>query len=100
MVEAEQPYRRRCAGGVQGLREHTDVRHVRHELVDRAGRNSPPPPAGPLPAFMAVIVSSSIGRSGSTLSGNTVHMVILQTNAGYAPSPGHTGTGTVVAEIC
>jgi uncharacterized repeat protein (TIGR01451 family) len=62
--------------------------------------NSPPPPAGPLPTYMAVIVSSSISRSGSTISGNTVHMVIVHTNAGYAPDPGHAGTGTVVARIC
>jgi hypothetical protein len=62
--------------------------------------NSPPPPAGPLPAFMAVIVSSSISKSGSTISGNTVHEVIVKTNSGYAPNPGHPGTGTVVATIC
>jgi hypothetical protein len=47
--------------------------------------NSPPPPSGPLPAFMAVIVSSSVSKSGSTISGDTVHVVIVQTNAGYAP---------------
>ncbi|HEV2370966.1 MAG TPA: hypothetical protein VGS19_02255 [Streptosporangiaceae bacterium] len=33
--------------------------------------NSTPPPAGPLPAYMAVIVSSSISQSGSTISGDT-----------------------------
>jgi hypothetical protein len=49
---------------------------------------------------MAVIVASSISQSGSTISGNTVHMVIVQTNPGYAPDPGHAGTGTVVAQIC
>jgi hypothetical protein len=62
--------------------------------------NSPPPPAGPLPAYMAVIVSSSIGQSGSTISGNTVHVVVVKTNPGYAPDPGHAGTGTVVAQVC
>jgi hypothetical protein len=62
--------------------------------------NSPPPPSGPLPAFMAVIVSSSVSKSGSTISGDTVHVVIVQTNAGYAPNPGHAGSGTVVATIC
>jgi hypothetical protein len=65
----------------------------------RAG-NSTPPPAGPLPAYMAVIVSSSITKSGSTISGNTLHMVVVKTNPGYAPNPGHAGTGTVVAQIC
>ena len=62
--------------------------------------NSAPPPAGPLPAFMAVIVSSSISKSGSTISGNTVHEVIVSTNPGYTPNPGHAGTGMVVATIC
>jgi uncharacterized repeat protein (TIGR01451 family) len=62
--------------------------------------NSSSPPAGPLPMYMAVVVSGSIGRSGSTISGNTVHMVIVHTNPGYAPDPGHPGTGTVVAQIC
>ena len=49
---------------------------------------------------MAVIVSSSITKSGSTISGNTAHMVIVRTNPGYAPNPGHPGTGDVVAQIC
>jgi hypothetical protein len=62
--------------------------------------NSAPPPSGPLPAFMAVIVSSSISKSGSTISGNTVKEVIVKTNPGYEPNPGHAGTGTVVATIC
>jgi hypothetical protein len=62
--------------------------------------NSAPPPAGPLPAFMAVIVSSSVSKSGSTISGNTVHVVIVKTNPGYAANPGHAGTGQVVAIIC
>jgi hypothetical protein len=34
------------------------------------------------------------------ISGNTVHMVVVKTNPGYAPDPGHAGTGTVVATIC
>lgn len=62
--------------------------------------NSPPPPPGPPPSFMGVIVASSISQSGSTISGNTVHMVIVQTNPGYAADPGHAGTGTVIAQIC
>ncbi len=62
--------------------------------------NSTPPPPGPLPAFMGVIVTSSTSKFGSTISGNTVHIVIVQTNPGYAPNPGHAGTGTVVAVVC
>jgi hypothetical protein len=62
--------------------------------------NSTPPPSGSLPAYMAVIVSSSITKSGSAISGNTPGMVVVKTNGGYAPDPGHPGTGTVIAKIC
>jgi uncharacterized repeat protein (TIGR01451 family) len=63
------------------------------------GDSAHPPPA-PLPEFMAVIVSSSITKTGSTIHGDTVHMVIVRTNSGYGPDPGHPGTGEVVAQIC
>jgi Bacterial Ig-like domain (group 1) len=62
--------------------------------------NSTPPPAGPLPGYMEVIVSSKISKSGSAISGNAPHLVVVKTNGGYAPNPGHAGTGTVVATIC
>ena len=62
--------------------------------------NSAPPPSGPLPSYMGVIVSSSITKSGSTISGNTPDIVVVKTNSGYAPDPGHAGTGTVVAQVC
>ncbi|MGZ6637137.1 MAG: hypothetical protein ACXVII_30020 [Solirubrobacteraceae bacterium] len=62
--------------------------------------NSAPPPAGPLPAFMGVIVSSSISKSGSQISGNTPHIVVVQTDPGYDANPGHAGTGKVVAQVC
>jgi Bacterial Ig-like domain (group 1) len=62
--------------------------------------NSAPPPAGPLPAFMGVIVTSSTSKSGAQISGNTPHIVVVQTNAGYDTNPGHAGTGTVVAQVC
>lgn len=61
--------------------------------------NSSGPPAS-VPPFMALIVSSSIDKSGSTISGNTAHMVVVQTDPGYASNPGHPGTGKVVAVIC
>jgi len=62
--------------------------------------NSAPPPAGPLPAYMGVIVSSSITQSGSQISGDTAHIVVVKTDPGYGPAPGHAGTGTVVAQFC
>jgi len=62
--------------------------------------NSAPPPAGPLPAYMGVIVSSKTSMSGSQISGDTLHIVVVQTNTGYKPNPGHAGTGTVIAQVC
>jgi hypothetical protein len=62
--------------------------------------NSTPPPDGPLPTFMAVIVTSFVDKDGSEISGNTIHIVVVKTNPGYASNPGHAGTGTVVAVVC
>jgi len=62
--------------------------------------NSTPPPDGPLPAFMGVIVTSSADQSGSTIGGDTVAIVVVKTGSGYAPNPGHRATGTVVAVVC
>lgn len=61
--------------------------------------NSSSPPNGPLPAYMAVIVSSSMSKSGSTISGDVVRVVVVRTDAGYDANPGHAGTGTVVATL-
>jgi len=61
--------------------------------------NSSGPPAS-VPPFMAVIASSSVTMSGATISGNVPKIVIVKTNPGYGPSPGQTGTGTVVAKLC
>ena len=49
---------------------------------------------------MAVIVSSRITKRGSVISGNVLHVVLVRTNAGYGPNPGHPGTGTIVATLC
>jgi len=62
--------------------------------------NSSGPPPGPLPELIEVIVSSHITKSGSTISGDTAEVVLVMTNPGYAPDPGHAGTGTVVAVVC
>jgi hypothetical protein len=62
--------------------------------------NSAKPPKGPLPSYMGIIVTSKTTKSGSKISGNTVHMVVVKTNPGYSNNPGHAGTGTVVAQIC
>lgn len=62
--------------------------------------NSAPPPTGPLPAYMGVIATDSAQKNGMQISGTTPHIVVVQTNPGYAPDPGHAGTGIVVAPVC
>jgi hypothetical protein len=62
--------------------------------------NSMPPPGGPLPSYIAVVVASSAAKSGSAIAGDEVHVVVVRTAAGYDGNPGHPGMGTVVATIC
>ncbi|MFY9578972.1 MAG: hypothetical protein WAQ33_06570 [Gaiellaceae bacterium] len=61
--------------------------------------NSPGPPAS-VPAYLAVVVSSTVSQSGATISGDVKKIVIVRTDPGYAPSPGHPGTGSVVGVLC
>lgn len=61
--------------------------------------NATPPPAS-VPDVMGVIVSSTVTQSGSVVSGNIVEVAIVKNDPGYAPDPGHQGTGTVLAVIC
>jgi hypothetical protein len=62
--------------------------------------NSPSPPAGPLPAYMGVIVTSSAHQTGSQIGGDVAHIIVVKTAPGYAPNSGHAGTGQVVAQAC
>jgi hypothetical protein len=63
--------------------------------------NSPPPPTGPLPSYMALLVANHVSQSGTNpITGNGIHVVVVKTNAGYANDPSHPGTGTVVATVC
>ena len=53
-----------------------------------------------VPDYMAVIVSSSINRSGWKITGDTVRFVIVRTaNGGGGSDHWHTGTGTVVGSV-
>ena len=66
--------------------------------TSRPGDSSSPPPS--VPSYMGVLVSSSVTKSGRTIAGNTSSIVVVKTEPGYAPSPGHHGTGTIVACYC
>jgi hypothetical protein len=83
----------------KGFENHPTLPKCGQNWVTRPG-NSARPPRGPLPAFMLVLVSSKVTKSGSSIAGNTVHEVVVKTRPGYAPNPGHRGTGKVVARVC
>jgi hypothetical protein len=57
--------------------------------------NSVPAPSGPLPELEIVLVTNSVFQSGSTVSGTIKGFATIDTHDGYAPNPGHPGTGTV-----
>ena len=57
----------------------------------RPGNSSKPPDT--VPAYMAVLVSSSVTKSGPAITGNIVSIVIVKTDSSSAD------TGTVVAII-
>jgi len=49
---------------------------------------------------MGVLVSPSASKSGPTISGGVLRIVVVRTDPGYGPDPGSAGTGTVVATFC
>jgi SdrD B-like domain/PKD domain len=61
--------------------------------------NSGHPPAT-IPTYIAVTVTDHVTQTGSTITGDTTHVVIVKTDPGYAGNPGHPGTGTIVATLC
>ena len=62
--------------------------------------NSSEPPEGPLPPVIEAIVSGSVTKKGKVISGDITSVVLIATNPGYRPNPGHAGTGTVVGVVC
>jgi hypothetical protein len=57
-------------------------------------------PVATVPSYMGVAVASKVTKSGSTVSGDIVQIVVIKTDDGYAPDPGVAGTGTLVATYC
>jgi uncharacterized repeat protein (TIGR01451 family) len=64
----------------------------------RPGNSSEPPQS--IPADIIVMASSLITKAGPVISGDVPKMVIVHTDPGYGPAPGHDGTGTVTAVVC
>jgi PKD repeat protein len=62
------------------------------------GNSSLPPLT--VPAYMAVLETGPVSKSGSQISGKAKGVAIVHSNSGYGPDPGHPGTGTVIAQAC
>jgi hypothetical protein len=61
--------------------------------------NSSAPPAR-LPSQILVIVTNSATQTGSLVSGNIIHVIMVNVDPGYGPAPGHNGTGKIASVIC
>jgi len=61
--------------------------------------NSSKPPAA-VPSYMGVLVATAVAKSGSAIAGDAPTIIVVKTDPGYSPNPGHAGTGTVVASFC
>ncbi len=90
----------KISGLIHGSRiiQETSVESRAGSIRSRPGNSSNPPTA--IPKYMAVIVASSIQNDGSVISGDVRKIIVVRTNPGYGRSPGHAGTGQVVAIIC
>jgi hypothetical protein len=66
--------------------------------TSRPGNSSHPPAT--VPQYMAVIVSNSVQKSGPVITGDVKRIIVVRTDPGYGPAPGHRGTGKVVAILC
>ena len=64
------------------------------------GNSSKPPASARHPQLHGAVVTSKVTKSGNKISGNITHIVVIKTNPGYGPNPGHTGTGTIVGTYC
>jgi hypothetical protein len=66
--------------------------------VSPGGTSSVPPAT--IGSVIAVIVTSRVGKSGSDLTGPVRQILYVQTNPGYGPASGQSGTGTVIGVAC
>jgi len=61
--------------------------------------NSPPPPAT-IAADIAVVVTSTVVKDGPNLGGDIRQIVVVHSDGGYGPNPGHAGNGRVSSIVC
>src|SRR6185295_4969810 len=60
--------------------------------------NSGNPPSS-VPAYMSMVVTTKINKSGNNLTGDIVKTVIVKVDPGYSDNPGHAATGAIIATL-
>jgi hypothetical protein len=86
------------AGSVTSLPTTTPANVCGTAFDTRPGNS--PPPTSEVPEYMGVLVADSVTKSGATIEGTWAQIVVVETNAGYQPDPGHPGTAKVIATFC
>ncbi len=86
------------AANVTTLPQQSPAEVCGTSFTTRTGNAGNPPDT--VPSYMGVLVASSVTQSGSTVSGTWGSIVVVHTDPGYGPNPGHPGTGTIVATFC
>jgi hypothetical protein len=66
----------------------------------RSDPGNSPPPADAVPEYTAVLVTDSVTKTGSTITGTKPSIAIVRVNPGYEPNPGHPGTAEVLGILC
>ncbi len=62
------------------------------------GNSSNPPDQ--IPDHVTIIVTSTVLKAGSDISGDIKQILVVHQDGGYGPNPGHAGNGTVVSIVC
>ncbi len=61
--------------------------------------NSPPPP-DVIPDDVAILVTTKVVKNGPNLGGSIKEILIVHSDGGYGPNPGHDGNGPVITVVC
>ena len=87
------------AGTVTALPTTSPANACGATFLTRTGNSAPP--TADVPSYMGVIVSNAVdNQQPGNIAGSWGRIVVVKTDGGYAPSPGHHGTGTIVATFC
>ena len=84
--------------GFRGFQNGTDQPTCGGTWASQPGNSSNPPAT--IPEYMAVIVAGRVQQDGTVITGDVKNIIVVKTNPGYGPSPGHPGSGQVVAILC